>query len=390
MFDFDTVIDRKNSASIKWHFYPEDVLPMWVADTDFACPPAVLTALTERIAHNVYGYEVPSKEFVELICARMLSLYGWEVAPEALIFVPSVVTGFHAACRAVGDAGDGVLIQTPVYPPFLTAPAAHGKVLQQAELKLDDDGRTFHYEVDMGAFEAAITDRTRLFLLCNPHNPTGAAYTRAELQAMADVCLAHDMVICSDEIHSDLLLGGVNHIPTAALSPEIAERTITLIAPSKTYNLPGLKCSIAIIQNADLRKRYNEASYGIVPWVNALGLVAAEAAYRHGDEWLADLKTYLTANRDAMVAYIGANMPQVKVTVPDATYLAWIDCREIMEHVGDDPHKFFLEQAKVGLNDGPPFGEPGRGFVRLNFGCPRSTLMEGLERMKRALDTLDA
>jgi cystathionine beta-lyase len=383
-YDFDQLIDRRGSNCAKWQVYGDDVLPMWVADMDFRSPPAVIEALQQRVAHGFFGYAMPPAELSDVICARLQERYGWAVTPEQIVYLPSIVSGLNAVCRAIGAPGDGVLMQTPAYPPFLKSPENHQLVAQTVDLRLERHGQTISYQTDFDALEAAITDRTRLFMLCNPHNPIGVAYTRAELTRMAEICERHDLVISSDEIHCDLLLGDTRHTPTASLAPEIAERCITLMSPSKTYNLPGLGCGFAIVSNPELRRRLNAACEGIVPHVNALGLTAALAAFRDGEEWLAELRAYLTANRDALVAYVTEQLPQIRTTVPQATYLAWFDCREA--GIGEKPYQYFLEGAKVALSDGVMFGANGQGFVRLNFGCPRSLLLEGLGRIRDTLE----
>lgn len=393
-YDFDQPIDRRRSDSVKWHHYPDGVLPMWVADMDFASPQAVLRALHERVAQAVFGYPRPSEALLEAVCDRMYRLYGWSISPQHVVVFPGLVTGLNMVCRGLGQPGDGVLMQTPVYHPFLHAPKNHGLIMQDAPLTCVAGspaigaGRTFHYQIDFESFENAITGRTRLFLLCNPHNPIGQVYTPGELTRLAEICLRRDLVICSDEIHAELLLGDSRHTPIAALAPEIAERTITLVAPSKTFNLAGLGCGFAISHNLEWLKRLRLASEGIVPLVNAMGLAAALAAYRDDpdvSDWLSSLLQYLTANRDWLVDFILRQLPEIRTTVPQATYLAWLDCRE----AGSDgsPYEFFLQQANVGLNDGSVFGPNGQGFVRLNFGCPRSTLVQALGRMKAALDS---
>jgi cystathionine beta-lyase len=382
-YDFDQLIERRNTNSAKWRTYPEDVIPMWVADMDFASPEPVIRALRERVEHGVFGYELPSAELANAICERIDRRYKWPITPEHLVFLPGLVTGANVVCRAIGQPGDGVLMQTPAYPPFLSAPQNHGLTANFAELTSTRNGRTLRYEIDFEAFEAAITPRTHLFLLCNPQNPAGCVYDREQLTRLADICLRHDIVICSDEIHCDLLLGDTRHTPLASIAPEIAERCITLMAPSKTFNLPGLGCSFAIVTNPDLRQRLNTASAGIVPLLNVMGLAAALAAYREGDEWLAELRHYLTANRDALVNYVAECLPGVYTTAPEATYLAWLDCREA--GIEGPPFEFFLSKAKVALGDGAIFGPGGQGFVRLTFGCPRSRLMQALEQMREAL-----
>ena len=382
-YNFDELVERRGSDSGKWHYFGEGVLPMWVADMDFRSPAPVMKALQERIEHGVFGYGQDSPQLKEIICARMQDLYHWTITPSDIVFLPGLVCGLNVVSRAIGERGDGVLVNTPVYPPFLSAPVNQERVLHEAALHCQVTGQEIHYTLDYDAFSAAIQPNTKLFLLCNPHNPVGRAYTREELTRMADICQRHNLVICSDEIHSDLLLAGKQHIPIAALDAEVAQRTITLLAPSKTYNLPGLGCSMAIIQNAALRQQVQKAASGIVPHVNVLGFVAAIAAYGESQDWLDQLRTYLTANRDFLVSYVKENLPSLRTTIPEATYLAWFDCREA--GIEGNAQKFFLEKAKVALNDGAAFGEEGKGFVRLNFGCTRATLTQGLEQMAAAL-----
>ncbi len=379
-YDFDRIIDRRSTGSIKWRHYADDVLPMWVADMDFAAPEAVLEALHTRITHGVLGYEEPPAALVEVIIARLQHLYNWTIAPEAICFLPGVVTGFNLAAQAFLTPGDGLLIQTPVYPPFLSVAGKAGAVSHIMELTRGEDGR---YSVDFALFEHTITDRTRMFLLCNPHNPVGRVFREDELATMAELCLRHNLLICSDEIHCDLIFNGHRHIPIATLAPEIAARTITLMAPSKTFNIAGLHCAFAIITDAELRRQYLAARRGIVEMVNVLGYTAALAAYREGQPWLDALLRYLEANRDVVVAFVQQQMPGITVTSPEGTYLAWLDGRAA--GIPGSVYTFFLNEARVALNDGPTFGPGGEGFVRLNFGCPRALLMEGLERMRAAL-----
>ncbi len=386
VYNFDEPVERRGSDSGKWHYFGADVLPMWVADMDFRSPAPIIKALHERIEHGVFGYGLDSPELKTVMCERMQRLYNWTITPEDIVFWPGLVCGLNVVSRAIGERGDGVLVNTPVYPPFLSAPINQERTLNSAALDAQVTGQQLHYATDDAAFAAAIQPNTKLFLLCNPHNPVGRAYTRNELTRMADICLRHNLTICSDEIHSDLLLGDARHIPIASIDPEIAERTVTIMAPSKTYNLPGLGCSMAIIQNAALRRQVQKAADGIVPHVNVLGYVAAIAAYAECEDWLDQLRAYLTGNRDFLVAYVKEHMPTLRTTVPEATYLAWLDCQQT--GIEDNAQKFFLEKAKVALNDGAIFGQGGAGFVRLNFGCTRATLQEGLEKMRVALESV--
>ena len=382
-YDFDRVIERRGTDSAKWGYFSEDVLPMWVADMDFASPQPIIDALARRVEHGVFGYGLESQPLKRALVERMMRLYGWEIRPEEILFLPGLVSGLNVVSRAIGDRGDGVLINTPVYGPFLTAPINQHRTLQSAPLRVRSIGRRLHYELNIEGLAEAIQPQTRLFLLCNPHNPVGRAYTREELSEIAAFCEAHDLVICSDEIHCDLLLDDTRHIPIASLAPEIAQRTITLMAPSKTFNIPGLGASFAIIQNPTLRKQVEAAMAGITPHVNILGMVAAEAAYTQCDPWLEALRSYLTANRNFAVAFLEQHLPNVRFTCPEATYLLWVDLREVVD---GKPADFLLRKAKLAVNDGAWFGEGGEGFVRLNFGCPRRTLEEGLQRMAAALN----
>ena len=379
-YDFDRRLDRRRSDSLKWRRYDEDVLPMWVADMDFMAPEPVLRALQERVAHGVFGYGVEPPELRDIIVDRLQRLYRWTVAPEALIFLPGVVTGFNLVCRALASPGDGVLIQTPVYNPILDAPAYADLTRDTMELTRRPDGC---YEIDFDRFEQTVTDRTRLFILCNPHNPVGRVFRRDELERMADICLRHDMIICADEIHADLVFPGNEHLPIAALAPEVADRTVTLMAPSKTFNIPGLKCSVAVVPNPALRERLKRTQAGLVHGVNVLGYVAALAAYREGQPWLDALRRYLAANRELLYEYVARHLPGITMRRPEGTFLAWLDCREA--GLPGNPHEFFLQRARVAVSDGAAFGRGGEGFVRLNFGCPRAMLTEALDKMKAAL-----
>jgi cystathionine beta-lyase len=374
-FDFDTPIDRRALPGDKWGRYAgRDVLPLWVADMDFAAPPAIVDALERRIAHGVFGYTEAWPALVEAVVAGIARDHAWHVEPEWLVWLPGVVSGFNLACQLAGTPGDAVFTATPVYPPFLTAPANAGRRLVSAPLVLTG-GR---WEWDRHAVEAALSPGSRLLLLCNPHNPVGRVFDRDELGWLAALAERHDLLICSDEIHCGLVLDADRpHLPIAALDAATARRTITLMAPSKTWNIPGLYCAFAVIPDRELRRRYRHAMRGIVPHPNVLGMVATEAAYRDGGPWRAALLEYLRGNRARVMAAV-ARMPGLATSAPQATYLAWIDCRGAGL---TDPAAFF-EAAGVGLSDGTPFGMAG--FVRLNFGCPRALLEQALERMERA------
>jgi cystathionine beta-lyase len=382
-YDFDELVDRSRSDSDKWCRYGDGVLPLWVADMDFRSPEPVIRALRERVDQGVFGYGCEPPELRQAVLDWLVRSFGWQVSPEALVFLPTVATGFNLACHAVAARGDGVLVQTPVYFPILHASPNAGLTLDQMELTRQPDGT---YVIDYDAFEAAITPRTRLFILCNPHNPVGRVFQRQELERMAEICLRHGIVICSDEIHCDLVFQGGRHVPIASLAPEVAAQTITLIAPTKTFNIPGLKCAVAIVENAELRDRLCAAQAGLVTSVGIMGYIAALAAYRDGRPWLEEALRYLEGNRDLLLKTVTEHMPGIGVGRPEGTYLAWLDCRQA--GLPGNPHEFFLQQARVALNDGGPFGRGGEGFVRLNFGCARATLVEALDRMRQAMQAV--
>jgi len=376
MYDFDTPVERRGTASLKWEKYKaRDIIPLWVADMDFRSPPAVINALHKRVDYGVFGYTIAPDELNEVVTAMLESRYAWKVQSEWLVWLPGLVSGFNVACRAVGEAGDDVMTAVPVYPPFLSAPGNCRRNLIKVALKEENN----RWQFDFDRLEQSITANTRLFILCNPHNPIGRVYKWDELAALAAICRKHDIVICSDEIHCDLILDREKrHIPTASLDPEVAARTITLMAPSKTYNLPGLGCAFAVISEKNLRQKFKKAMAGIVPGVNALGYTAARAAFKDCADWQAALLDYLRGNLDAVEQAVG-RMPYLSMAPVEATYLAWIDVRA----AGLKNPSTFFEEAGVGLQDGIEFDGPG--FMRLNFGCPRSLLKKALNRMSAAL-----
>ena len=376
-FDFDTIIDRRGGDSYKWNKYAgRDILPLWVADMDFAAPPAVVEALHRRVDHGVFGYGGPWPALVDSVLEHLEREYGWRIEAEWIVWLPGLVTGLNVACRTI----DGpVLTATPVYPPFLSAPGLSGREL--ATVPLAQEGQRWGW--DFNATETALErNHAKLWLLCHPHNPVGRAWNAEELTRIAALAERHDMVVCSDEIHCDLMLDG-RHRPFATISPQAAARSITLMAPSKTFNIPGLGCAFAVIPDAALRRVFKRAMDGIVPHVNILGLSACEAALRHGGAWRAAMTDYLRGNRERVARAVAA-MPGLAMAPVEATYLTWI------ETTGMAAPAHFFEQAGVGLSDGRDFG-PGdeySRFVRLNFGCPRTILDRALERMTQALADL--
>ena len=377
-FDFQRTIERRGGDSLKWNKYGErDILPLWVADMDFAAPPAVIAALGKRVDHGIFGYGKPWASLVDITLEYLQRHYDWQVSPDWLVWLPGLVTGLNAACRAVDGS---VLTATPVYPPFLSAPGLSGRVLTTVPLVLS--GGAWGWDFDQ--LEAAVTPQTRLLLLCHPHNPVGRAWREDELKHLADFCRRHDLIVCSDDIHCDLVLDRNRpHLPLAKLGEDIAQRSITLMAPSKTYNIPGLACALAVVPDAALRHRFTAVMRGIVPDANILGLAATEAAFGACDAWRESLLDVLRANRDRVEAAV-ATMPGLSMTHVEATYLAWIDARNLRV---DDPAHFF-EAAGVGLSNGADFGLPG--WVRLNFGCTQETLDTALRRMASACQALHA
>ncbi|HEY1109291.1 MAG TPA: PatB family C-S lyase [Opitutaceae bacterium] len=380
LYDFDTVPERHDTDSQKWQKYAgRDVLPMWVADMDFASAPPILEALHKRVDHGVFGYARPVKSTVDALVDAMQQRYGWKIEPSWIVWLPGLVVGLNVTAQAFAEPGDEVLTLSPVYPPFMSAPknSARASVTVPFELV---DGR---WAINWEALERAVTPRTKLFYLCNPHNPLARVWRREELVRLAEFCEKHNLILCSDEIHCDLILDpSLPHIPTSVLSPEIAARTITLMAPSKTYNVPGLGTSIAIIPDAMRRARFVRASSGIVAEVTSLGFTACEAAYRDCEPWRQELLAYLRGNRDYLLKTIASELPGIRVEAPvEATYLLWINVSALGLA---DPIAHF-EQYGVGLSEGAFFGAPKGSHVRMNFGCTRATLQEAMRRMKAAL-----
>ncbi len=386
-FNFDEVLDRSGHHSAKWGAVAADCLPMWVADMDFRSPPAAIDAMIARARHGIFGYTLDPPQLKEVVVERMSRLYNWQIQPEDVLFSPGLVLGLCATGKGFGKPGDAILIQAPVYGPFFKAATSNQKYALSLDMAyVADDAHSFHYENDYEAFEAAASQpQTTMHLQCNPQNPAGFLYSRAELERVAEICLRHKLLIVADEIHSDLILEGA-HIPIAALDEEIAQNCITMIAPSKTYNLAGLSCSVLIAQNAEVRARLAAALGSISAHVNIMGYEAAYGAYSGGDEWLRQLLIYLKSNRDFALDFIRRQLPQIKTTVPQATYLLWLDMRALP--IDGDVNAFFRERAGVALSPGEFFGDAGKGFLRLNFGCPRSILEQGLRRLKAAVEQL--
>ncbi|MFO8037228.1 MAG: PatB family C-S lyase [Anaerolineales bacterium] len=380
--NFDRPINRRNSDSVKWNQYADDILPLWVADMDFLSPPSVIKALQERVQHGVYGYPAFQERTKDAAIDWLWKQHAWSVSREDLIFLPGVVTGFNLAAYALTNPGEGVLVQTPAYRPFIEVAENTKRMLHIMPL---DRSRTGKFYVSKNTFTHAIQSNTRIFMLCNPQNPTGRVFSKEELTLMAETCLENEVIICSDEIHHDIVYPGSKHIPIATLSPEIANQTITLLSPSKTFNIAGLKIAFSVITNPTLKDRFIAAKQGLVSWVNLFGPITLQAAYTEGEDWLRHLLVYLEENRTFVSEFVSKHLEGVSMTDPEGTYLAWLDCRDTGL---EDPYQFFLEESKVALNPGDWFGEDGKGYVRLNFGCPREILKEALTRMQRSLESL--
>lgn len=382
--NFDKSTDRRSTESLKWNRWDGDILPMWVADTDFESPIEVREALRRRVDHGIFGYGLAPAGLTDVVTQRLKRLYDWDVSADQVQYVPGIVTGFNVAVRGLCKAEDEVIYQVPAYPPFIRAPRGAGLQGVQNAMFVGESGQ---YEVDFDAFEKQIVaNRVSLFILCNPHNPTGRVFRRDELEKFADICLRHGVTIVADEIHCDILYDHRVHIPIATLSPEVAAITITLQAPSKTYNVAGLHTSVAVIQNPELRAKFDAYRMGVVSMPCILGLHAAKAAYEHGELWLTEQLAYLEANRDFLDQALITELAPIKWCKPQATFLGWLDCRGL--GVEGSLQKFFLEKAKLGLNDGPEFGEVGQGFVRLNFGTTRNNIEVAVERIKKAIENL--
>jgi len=379
-FDFDHAPERRGTDSQKWQKYAgKDILPLWVADMDFTVAPPIIEALKRRAEHGIFGYARPTASTVAAVTEALERNYGWKIDPAWIVWLPGLVAGLNVTARAFAEPGEEVLCLGPVYPPFALAPQYGGRVSRRVPLVLAG-GR---WEIDWEALEAAVSPRTKLFLLCHPHNPVARVWTNAEIAHLAEFCVRHDLVLCSDDIHCDLILDpSARHNPVAVAAPDVLPRLLTMMAPSKTYNVPGLGTSFVIIADAALRQRFNRAGAGILAEVNALGYAACEAAYRDGEPWRLALLAYLRGNRDYLVDFVAHQLPGVRIEAPiEATYLAWMNVGAL----GLAQPMAHFEANGVGLSDGVPFGAAPGQYVRLNFGCARSTLVEALNRMKAAL-----
>ena len=384
-YNFDEIIPREGTHCIKWDgrewfFKTNDVLPLWVADMDFRTPGFIVDAIKERTEHEIYGYTFKPDSYYDAVIGWMKRRHNWNVEKEWISFSPGVVAGLTFAIETFSKPGDGVIVQPPVYFPFFDCVKGTKRKLIENPLKIEDGRYTFDFE----DLKTKISERTKILLLCNPQNPGGMAWTRAELEGLTNICLENDILIVSDEIHSDLVFEGHEHIPLSTISEEVAKNSVVCMAPSKTFNVAGLASSLVIIPDKTKFHRYERAlNVGHIGMGNIFGAVALEAAYRHGDEWLDQMKNYLWQNYLYLEKFFAENLPKVKVMKPEATYLIWLDFSAY--GMGDkELFRFTVEKAKVGLNNGGKFGTGGDGWLRINIGCPRSILEEALERLGKA------
>ncbi|RBP62556.1 cystathionine beta-lyase [Brevibacterium sanguinis] len=391
--DFDEVVDRRSSNSMKWLAGPRMLtaeqaaaypLPMWVADTDFKAPQAVVDALHTAVDHGVFGYPAgPTPSYLAAVAGWQSRRFGWTIDTDWVTPAAGIITSLKVAVQAFSSPGDSVLMQPPVYSHFHDDVRLNGRIPAFAPLERTETGYRFDPEV----FEAAIRPNTKLFILSHPHNPTGNVWSEDELRTMGEICARHGVLVVSDEIHEDLIMNpDKRHIPFASLSEEFAANSITCTAPSKTFNLPGLQCANTIIPNPEIRAEFRRAyERNMFPLVNVLGMVACEAAYTHGEAWVDDLVAYVRANHEHFAAEVNARIPEITVIPADSLYLAWMDCRGLGMDA-EELQDFMLTEARIWFDQGQKFSLEGHGYMRVNLGCPRSTVDEAIERLVAAVD----
>lgn len=385
-YNFDEIINRAHTNCMKYDgrsmiFGREDVLPMWVADMDFKTPDFITAAIRKRAEHQVYGYPLKPGSYYEAIQDWMQKRHRWNILREWITFSPGVVPGLAMAVMATTSPGDKIIIQTPVYFPFFEVIQGLDRELVINELLLKDG----HYEINFEELEQLIDERTSAIMLCSPHNPVGRVFTRNELLRMGNLAVQNNMTIISDEIHSDLTLNNHSHVPVAALSEDIANRSIVAMAPSKTFNMAGLATSTVIIPNEEIRQKYNHYLQALhLGMGNIFGIAGLEAAYKQGHEWLNQMLHYIEDNLEWLKHEFQEKTPEIKVIEPEATYLAWLDLRELGMN-DKELQTFLAEKARVGLNNGARFGKGGEGFMRINFAAPRAVVEEGVRRITRAV-----
>lgn len=379
-YDDLSLDDLRARPLMKWRRFDPDVLPLWVADMDFPVAEPIRAAIRDFADGDLFGYPVwtglPGVR--EAVCERLERRSGWRVDPESVWVLPGIVAGLFGAVRGFTSQGDGVLATTPIYPPFRMAAERQGRVFQEADLAESEDG----WRLDEDALDAAIDPSTRLLMLCHPHNPTGRSFDRGELEALAARVLDQRLFVVSDELHADLTYGG-GHVPFASLSPDLSRRTVTLVGPTKAFNIAGLKVGFAVAEDPAVLERFKDAMFGFAMPAPSVSQAGAKAAMLDSDAWFEDTLAYLRANRDHVAEAVRSRLPGVRMDVPEATYLAWLDFRSTP--LGGDPAGALLERVRLGLNDGADYGEAGRGFARLNFATSRAIVDEALDRIARAL-----
>ena len=397
-FDFDEIIDRENTHSVKWDYHnhggfaawdktyghngADRVLPMWVADMDFRCPPAVTKALGDLAAHGIFGYSAKTDDYVDAVCGWFRDRQGWDAQGEWLITAPGVVPTLNVVVRAFTQPGDKVIVQRPVYYPFFRVTTNNGCEVVSNSLILEDGA----YRMDLEDLEAKAKDpKARLLILCSPHNPIGRVWTAEELTAVAEICARHGVIVVADEIHGDLMFPGETFTPFATLGDTAAQNTIVCTAPSKTFNLAGLHTSNIFIPNPALREQF-AATYALhtLPGMNPFGIAATMAAYRGAGEWLDAVMAYVAGNADRLIAFFGQEVPEIRAIRPQGTYLQWFDCRALGLDK-DALEDLMLNRARVYFDEGYIFGDEGAGFERINLACPRSVLDEALVRIRDAI-----
>ncbi|YCA43312.1 pyridoxal phosphate-dependent aminotransferase [Bacillus sp. JZ8] len=383
---FDQVLNRQNTQSVKWDFNKavygtDDVLPMWVADMDFKPPQKVLDVLSERIQHGIFGYTSPTTDTYKSVCRWLHKRHGFSVDASSLIYSPGIVFAISMAVQAFTNEGEQIVIQPPVYTPFFNMIQQNNRKLVENPLILENG----QYKMDFADLEEKFAQGAKMMILCSPHNPAGRVWTKQELQKVADLCVQYNVILLSDEIHSDLVYKPNKHIPIASLSEETANLTITCVAPSKTFNLAGLQASVIVIPNKSLRLKYQETQRKQgAGGLNTFGIIALQAAYNYGEEWLEELLPYLKENINTVHEFIQKEIPDIELIYPEGTYLAWIDCRRT-GFSDEELKERLLHKGHLALEPGPKYGTQGEGFVRMNLGCSKETVLEGLKRLKIAL-----
>ena len=382
-FNFDQILVRRGFDGYKWNRYPQDILPMWVADSDFKSPQEVIDALAQRVKHGIFGYTHPEDQAFAKAAARWMQVrFAWEADPAWVEFSPGVCAALSLCVNAFSTPGDDVVMLTPVYPPFFLSLISNGRNPVSSSLRLCNN----NYEIDFEDLENKLSQpRARVLFLCNPHNPTGRVFTRAELLRIGELCLKHHIIVISDEIHCDYVYPGHKHIPFPALSKELAQISLTTISPSKTFNIADMHTAAVLSASPQLLARYRAASSSANLGKHSLGIIAFTTAYTQCDAYADAALQYVQANLEYAVNYISQHIPEIKAYMPQSTYLLWLDCSGLGFALQDDLMNFFLNKAKVALNSGTDYGPEGKQFMRINLACPRELVQEGLSRIEKAI-----